>query len=155
MNLPRLFLSFAVLTALNLSLALAAAPQSVLKSPNGAVEIVVTQNESAPTYSVSFHGAAVLTDSQTGLKFKDADPAAVWSFVGKSETSQNETWTNRFGKKAQYVDHFNQLTLVYANAEMEFRYVFRAYDDAAAFRYELVLKKDGGCVVEPLFADAN
>ncbi|MBR0192064.1 MAG: glycoside hydrolase family 97 protein [Thermoguttaceae bacterium] len=148
MNLTRLFLSFAVLTALNLSFALAEAPQSVLTSPNGAVEIVVTQNESAPTYSVSFHGAAVLTDSQTGLKFKDADPATGWSFVGKSETSQNETWTNRFGKKAQYVDHFNQLTLVYASADLEIRYVFRAYDDAAAFRYELVLKNDRGCVVE-------
>lgn len=147
MNFKKLFLLIAAITALNISV-FASAPQSVVTSPNGAVKIVVTQNESAPTYSLSFNGAAVLNESQTGLKFKDVDPGAGWSFVGTSESSQNETWTNRFGKKSQYVDHYNQITLVYANADMEFRYVFRAYDDAAAFRYEILLKKEQTYVVE-------
>ena len=148
MNFKKLFLSIAAITALNISVSFAAAPQSVVTSPNGAVKIVVTQNESSPTYSVSFNGAAVLNESKTGLKFKDVDPSSGWSFIGTSESSQNETWTNRFGKKSQYVDHYNQITLVYANADMEFRYVFRAYDDAAAFRYEILLKKEQTYVVE-------
>ena len=148
MNFKKLFLIVAAITALNISVSFAAAPQSVVTSPNGAVKIVVTQNESSPTYSVSFNGAAVLNESKTGLKFKDVDPGSGWSFVGTSESAQNETWTNRFGKKSQYVDHYNQITLVYANAEMEFRYVFRAYDDAAAFRYEILLKKEQTYVVE-------
>ena len=179
MNIKHLLLTVAAITALNISVSFASAPQSVVTSPNGAVKIVVTQNESSPTYSVSFNGAAVLNESKTGLKFKDIDPGAGasrageknkvmspnmpdskkpmsnqeptlsgWSFVGTSESSQNETWTNRFGKKSQYVDHYNQITLVYANADMEFRYVFRAYDDAAAFRYEILLKKEQTYVVE-------
>ncbi|MBR5710749.1 MAG: glycoside hydrolase family 97 protein [Thermoguttaceae bacterium] len=148
MNIKHLLLTVAAITALNISVSFASAPQSVVTSPNGAVKIVVTQNESSPTYSVSFNGAAVLNESKTGLKFKDVDPGAGWLFVGTSESSQNETWTNRFGKKSQYVDHYNQITLVYANADMEFRYVFRAYDDAAAFRYEILLKKEQTYVVE-------
>ena len=148
MKFPNLLLTVAAITALNISVSYASAPQSVITSPNGAVKIVVTQNESSPTYSVSFNGAAVLNESKTGLKFKDVDPGAGWSFIGTSESSRNETWTNRFGKKSQYVDHYNQITLVYANADMEFRYVFRAYDDAAAFRYEILLKKEQTCVVE-------
>ena len=148
MKFPNLLLTLAAITALNISVSFAAAPQSVVTSPNGAVKIVVTQNESSPTYSVSFNGAAVLNESKTGLKFKDVDPGAGWSFIGTSESAQNETWTNRFGKKSQYVDHYNQITLVYANADMEFRYVFRAYDDAAAFRYEILLKKEQNYVVE-------
>ena len=148
MKFPNLLLTLAAITALNISVSFAAAPQSVVTSPNGAVKIVVTQNESSPTYAISFNGAAVLNESKTGLKFKDVDPGAGWSFIGTSESSQNETWTNRFGKKSQYVDHYNQITLVYANAEMEFRYVFRAYDDAAAFRYEILLKKEQTYVVE-------
>ena len=147
MNYKKLFLSIAAITALNISVSFAGAPQSVVTSPNGAVKIVVTQNESSPTYSVSFNGAAVINESKTGLKFKDVDPCAGWFFVGTSESSQNETWTNPFGKKSQYVDHYNQITLVYANADMEFRYVFRAYDDAAAFRYEILLKKEQAYVV--------
>ena len=148
MKFPKLLLTLAAITALNISVSFASAPQSVVTSPNGAVKIVVTQNESSPTYSISFNGAGVLNKSKTGLKFKDVDPGVGWSFVGTSERSQNETWTNRFGKKSQYVDHYNQITLVYANADMEFRYVFRAYDDAAAFRYEILLKKEQTYVVE-------
>ena len=148
MYIKHLLLTVAAITALNISVSFASAPQSVVTSPNGAVKIVVTQNESSPTYSISFNGAAVLNESKTGLKFKDVDPGAGWFFIGTSESSQNETWTNRFGKKSQYVDHYNQITLVYANADMEFRYVFRAYDDAAAFRYEILLKKEQTYVVE-------
>ena len=147
MNFPKLLLTLAAITALNISV-FAAAPQSVVTSPNGAVKIVVTQNESAPTYSLSFIGAAVLNESQTGLKFRDVDPAAGWSFVGKSESSHNESWTNRFGKKSMYTDCYNQTALTYVKDGLEIRYVFRAYDDAAAFRYEITVPDGKQYVVE-------
>lgn len=148
MNFKKLFLLITAITALNISVSFASAPQSVVTSPNGAVKIVVTQNESAPTYSLSFNGAAVLNESQSGLKFKDVDPAAGWKFVGKSEISHNESWTNRFGKKSTYTDCYNQTALTYVKDGLKFRYVFRAYDDAAAFRYEISVPDGKQYVVE-------
>ena len=83
MNFPKLLLTVVVVTALNISVSFASAPQSVVTSPNGAVKIVVTQNESSPTYSVSFNGAAVLNESKTGLKFKDVDQGTGASRAGE------------------------------------------------------------------------
>ncbi len=148
MNFKHLLLTVAAITALNISVSFASTPQSVVTSPNGAVKIVVTQNESAPTYSLSFNGAAVLNESQTGLLFRDVDPAAGWKFVGKSESSHNESWTNRFGKKSTYTDCYNQTALTYVKDGLEIRYVFRAYDDAAAFRYGISVPDGKQYVVE-------
>ncbi|MBQ6615487.1 MAG: glycoside hydrolase family 97 protein [Thermoguttaceae bacterium] len=136
MTIQRLLSCMAAVIALGLSAVYADTPVYTVASPNGDVKITVNQKDAAPTYSIEFKGKTVLNESNTGLKIRDVNATDGWKVIGKSETTFNTTWTNKFGKKSTYVDHYNQLTLTYAQGELQISYTFRAYDDGAAFRYE-------------------
>jgi alpha-glucosidase len=59
------------------------------------------------------------------------------AFVGKTARVIDETYTLPTGKWSTYVNHGNELELVFSKNQQEMHLFFRAYDDGIAFRYAL------------------
>jgi len=116
-----------------------------LRSPDGRICVAVNP-AGALSYRVTVDGTPVLNDSRLGLRLRaggalGADVALVESASAESDT----TWTNRLGKRREVRDHYRELTLALREREgagRTFSVVFRAFDDAVAFRY--VLPREGG-----------
>src|SRR6185369_1117037 len=93
------------------------------------------------SYSVWVDRQPVLLDSSLGF-----DLGALGSFgpevqLVKSERRTHDAqWENRWGKRRQVRDHYNELQVVLRSPTASgktFEVLFRAYNDGAAFRYVL------------------
>jgi alpha-glucosidase len=112
-----------------------------LSSPNGSVTLAARLADSL-SYSISFRGQPVITDSRLGVQFGDAKPGvrAQWTFLKANEAVNDTSWSNPFGKNNPVRDHYKELVLEFALSQGPIRkidMVFRAYDDGAAFRYRI------------------
>src|ERR1035438_8849168 len=111
-----------------------------LRSPDWSI---VTHIEAQGTlaYSVEIDGQRVVNESRLGLRF--SQPAgetlgADTALIHVDRRSQDHTWENRFGKRRQVRDHYNELCLKCSERSgRTFEVIFRAYDDGVAFRYVL------------------
>jgi alpha-glucosidase len=124
----------------------AAAQDLRLASPDGRVEIVVGRNnESQPTYAVSFAGKPVLAPSPLGLEL---DKGGRLSYglhaTGSRRFSADRSYTLVAGKTRTARDHYNELVVDFAEpggTMRKMQIIFRAYDDGAAFRYRVPAQK--------------
>src|SRR5690606_8296130 len=115
-------------------------------SPGGTVSLSVRQDVIAALYADklnlyyrAFVGESIVLDwSPLGIKTSDQDFITGLTFVGRSDSVIDETYTLPHGKRSTYVNRANQTTLTFKNAnERLVSFIFRAYDDAVAFRYEI------------------
>ncbi|MBN2412477.1 glycoside hydrolase family 97 protein [candidate division KSB1 bacterium] len=92
-------------------------------------------------FSVLYKGQPVITDSPFGLDFKNMPPIARDLVVkDKKFSSTDLTWETVVGKSRAVVDRCNELVLFLQETKPPQRLlnlVFRAYNDGAAFRYQL------------------
>ncbi len=92
-------------------------------------------------FSVLYKGRPVITDSPFGLDFKNMPPIARDLVVkDKKVSSIDLTWETIVGKSRTVADRCNELVLFLQEAKTPQRLlnlVFRAYNDGAAFRYQL------------------
>lgn len=136
--------SLFVLAAIFLTGSAAAAGQAAalsLASPDKKIQVSV-QATGRLSYSVQVDGQSILTDSALGLELGSHGSLGPEVRLVKAERhSTNQPWENRWGKRRQVRDHYNELRLVLnengAAPETNFEIVFRAYDDGIAFRYVL------------------
>lgn len=111
-----------------------------LRSPDGSI-VTRVEARGALAYSVEIDGQRVLNQSRLGLRF--SEPAgetlgADAELIDASRRSEDHTWENRFGKRRQVRDHYNELRLKFhEKSGRSFEVVFRAYDEGVAFRYVL------------------
>jgi len=109
-----------------------------LKSPDGQVSVEV--HASPFTYSVTFHGKPVVVDSALGLDLKGQAPFQDVTLISQQSRSADETTTPVWGKTSKIRDHYNELTLSFAQAKSpdhKLDLILRAYPDGVAFRYNL------------------
>ncbi len=103
-----------------------------LTSPDGAIEVVFTINESGcPQYSVLKADKQVIAPSRLG--FEDH----TYKIVSTSRDSRDETWTQVWGEESTARNHYNELCVSLRDEEgglLDIR--LRAFDDGIAFRYE-------------------
>lgn len=118
----------------------AQAAEKCLASPDGALEIVVSDDHGLQ-YCVEFGGKMILTNSLLGLEFKDGvklGPAAV---ITKAATKQHDgAWENPFGNRRIVRDYFRELRLTVeerGDLTRKFGLIVRAYNRGLAFRYDL------------------
>jgi len=118
-----------------------------LSSPNGKVTIAIKQDiitglyagQLNTYYKVTVKDSLVLDWSPVGIKTSDQNFITGLTFVNRADSVVNETYTLPTGKRSTYLNKANQATLTFKNANnAQVAFVFRAYDDAAAFRYELL-----------------
>lgn len=138
--LPWLSLLFAAATG-------AWAQPWTVASPNGSVSVTIKQdivselyaNQTNCYYQVSLNNAVLLDWSPLGVKTGNQAYVSDLTFVSKTDSVVNETYTLPSGKRSQYQNKANQTRLVFKNANNgNVAIVFRVYDEAVAFRYEIM-----------------
>ena len=124
------------------SVTAAAQSEAVVSSPDGEVRIHVALNASrTPTYSVQYGGRSVLLPSPLGLEFRKGGLLSNdLRVVNVTRGSHDETYAVVAGATRRARNHYNEIRLTLrerAGAGRRLGLVFRAYDDGAAFRYEI------------------
>ena len=111
-------------------------------SPSGALKLEVTLNpEGRPGYRLWRHGRPVIAESRLGFLFTDA-PQMLRNFQlsGQSARAFDESWTEPWGEYGRIRNRYNELTVSLdekSGLKRRMTLVWRIYDDALGFRYEL------------------
>jgi alpha-glucosidase len=95
---------------------------------------------SVPVYSVSFRDKLLLRESAMGLELAPAGPMGPLQVLGVERRTSDTTYAVFPGKTNAARDHYNEAVVSLREIEGArriFSIVFRAYDDGAAFRYEV------------------
>jgi alpha-glucosidase len=121
--------------------ALAAAAQTSVSPPDGAVLISFVAGEGPLAYSVSFHGKAVIARSALGLDLEDQRPIdGGFRVLATNPSAIDETYSMPFSKSNPVRNQCNTLTIYLEETRTPGRRLMletRAYNDGVAFRYVL------------------
>lgn len=132
-----LLLSIALLPSLTLW-----ADDFNVASPDGHLQATVHLAEGKLSYSVTSDSRVIVSDSPLGLKTSGADLSENLELVGSETKNIDDSYTLPVGKRSQYRDHCNELSVTTQQGTWQQTVVFRLYDDGFAFRY--IIPKSGG-----------
>lgn len=117
-----------------------------VKSPDGKVVVSfdlrdVLGIERCAVYSVSYEGTTIIAESRLGLDIKDSESLGVGVEVeGVKHRSSNTTWRPVYGEREDIPDRYNQVRIGLRERQegkRRMEMTFRAYNEGAAFRYEV------------------
>ncbi|MFC1529079.1 glycoside hydrolase family 97 protein, partial [Candidatus Latescibacterota bacterium] len=118
-------------------------------SPDGAVHVSVTTNGGPDgdslSYTVTFNGTQIVTDSPLGMEFADGSSFGTDMYCTEAYqiNEHDSNWETVVGKSASVRDHYKEIEFRLSDDSKNFiDIVIRAYNDGVAFRY--VLKSIGG-----------
>lgn len=111
-------------------------------SPDGRLKATVLFNEGKLSYTVSRDGRTIVKESPLGLKLSTEDLTEGLELVGAENGSVDDAYTLPVGKRSQYRDYCNTLSVATQKGTWQLNVLFRLYDDGFAFRY--VIPKYGG-----------
>jgi alpha-glucosidase len=115
-----------------------------IQSPDKQVKIHI-QNEPVLAYSVQYGDTVILKNSAISLLTEDGLPiGANLDILKTDQKSGDQIWTPVVGRFKQIRDKYNEIVLYFkeaSNPGRELTVTFRAYDNAAAFRYEFPKQK--------------
>jgi len=111
-----------------------------LSSPDGAIQVLVNDDEGLLTYRVTRDGNEVIQPSLLGMRFAkqhglDTDLKIIKTQLSASDTTWEQPWgENRFVR-----DNHTQLRLsiIRQAPELNFDLVIKAFNDGIGFRYEV------------------
>jgi alpha-glucosidase len=126
----------AALVLLGTVAASAADKKIQVMSPDGHIVANITAGKNL-TYSVFYDGDCLLKDSKIEMKLTDGNVYGSGKMQKFTRRSVNDKFRPVAYKRAEVIDHFNELTLSYKNCDV----VFRAYDDCIAYRFVSKSKK--------------
>lgn len=118
----------------------------VLTSPDGNVKVTaqvkdVGQTKGCLSWSVSYKGGTVITDSRLGLELKDAESlVSNFKVADVSRSGTDSVWKPVYGERDKICDNYNELVMNLeddAVPSRKLRLTFRAYNEGAAVRYTL------------------
>lgn len=93
-------------------------------------------------YSVSYRGEPVILDSPLALWFQDAPPCGPNNMIMLIEQKKvKKTWNTVLGKSKQVLDQYQETQIWIKHAtvsNLKYQIRLRAYNDAVAFRHELL-----------------
>ena len=122
-------------------------------SPDGHLTATVRLADGKLSYTVSRDDRTLVDESPLGLKLATADLTEGLELVETENTSVDDSYTLPVGKRSQYRDHCNQLSVVTAKGTWRMNVLFRLYDDGFAFRY--MLPRYGGHTTTYLTGEAS
>lgn len=109
-----------------------------LYSPGKEICVTIYEQAGSLYYTLKRQGMAVLESSRLGLKTDLQDFSKNLTFLEAVPREINETYSIPAGKKAIYENHANELTLRFLCGDYVFALCVRAYEDGAAFRYQIL-----------------
>lgn len=113
-------------------------PQTVT-SPNQKISLEFSLRDGCPRYRASYADRAVILPSQLGFTLKEGALNQEFALVTVQTNSHDETWIQPWGEQRLVRNHYNELAVTLQRTNdptWQIRVVFRAFDDAIAFRYE-------------------
>ena len=137
MKIRLLLLCTAVLTPLH-----SKADDFLVTSPDGHLKATVSLNDGKLAYSVNRDDRAIVSESPLGLKLSTIDLTQDLQLVEAVNDSVDDAYTLPVGKRSQYRDHCNTLTVSIKKGTWLLNVMFRLYDDGFAFRY--MIPKNSG-----------
>jgi len=121
-----------------------------IKSPNGKVAVTFDVRDGAPRYSVQYDGQAVIVPSGLGIRLKDSEPIT-GGLVAKDASVEDvdRPWEPVWGIQSNITNRYQELRVAlkeHGGQGRALNLYFRAYDDGAAFRYEIPAQDGLGAV---------
>lgn len=117
------------------------AAEQRLASPDGALQVTVSDSDGQARYAVSYKGQTLLTPSPLGLVLSAGGSLSHGlKITGVAASTSDTTYDLVAGKTRTIRDHYNQLSVDFQEPEgkqRKLRVILRAYDDGVAFRYVL------------------
>ena len=117
-----------------------------VKSPDGNVVVSFDTREVigiewCAVYGVAYKGKTIIAESGLGLDIKDGSPLGVGVEVeGVHRRSNDATWRPVYGEREEIADRYNEVMIRLRERQGNKRRMivtFRAYNEGAAFRYEV------------------
>lgn len=114
----------------------------VLHSPNETIRIEFhLSDDGQPRYLIQTGDETVIDTSGLGFKFRDQpDMMKGFEVSGVEMSEEKETWEMPWGEQRKVLNHYREMKVMLKETEAPGRAMnlyFRAYNDGAAFRYEL------------------
>ena len=122
-------------------------------SPDGHIEATVHLTDGKLSYTVSRDGRTLVSESPLGLTTSPADLTAGLELVKAEDGSVDDSYSLPVGKRSQYRDHCNTLSVTTKKGTWKLIVMFRVYDDGFAFRYQI--PKYGGHTSAILTGEAS
>ena len=123
-------------------LALEAAPETSVVSPDGSLSVTVGLNAAGtPFYRISYRAAPIVVDSTLGIDFLESGLLGAnleWSGVTRRQA--NESYSMPYGTRDPIPDRYQEATIGLrekTGPRRRFQLIFRAYNEGIAFRYAI------------------
>ncbi|MBR4644854.1 MAG: glycoside hydrolase family 97 catalytic domain-containing protein [Bacteroidaceae bacterium] len=104
-------------------------------SPDGHLKATVHLVDGKLSYTVSRDDRIIVDESPLGLKTSAVDLTENLELVSVDSSVVDDSYTLPVGKRSQYRDHCNTLSVLTLNGTWQLEVLFRLYDDGFAFRY--------------------
>lgn len=122
-------------------LPLSAAQAETVASPDGRIKVTLdADGEGIPYYEVTRDGVSIITKSNIGFNFTDADPMRRnFEVVAFREQAHSSTWEQPWGEQQWVIDSHNELALTFRQKDEAAREItvrLRVFDDGIGFRTE-------------------
>ncbi|TMP29898.1 alpha-glucosidase [Pseudoalteromonas rubra] len=117
-----------------------AASHSV-SSPNGKLTFQISDDNTQPSYQITFNNKAVIAPSKLGFDFARAPSLRDGLIISKTlRNSADEHWQQPWGEAREIHDHHNELVVTLADEQSkqaQYTLRVRVFDDGVGFRYEV------------------
>lgn len=110
-----------------------------LRSPDGKIRVAFQTSGESPTWSVDFEGRPLFRGCRLSLSLdREGDLLRGAEVAAQSRRTVDERIEVSFGKAAEARNRYRETTLAFQRTDCQpVRVVFRCFDDAVAFRYEV------------------
>lgn len=112
--------------------------KTVLTSPDGELEISISNKNNNSNFFLINNGDTILTESAFGLLVNETDFTKNVSISDVKKTTFDETWKTINGKNPLVRNHYNEYQFKISKSDTEndfYNVVFRLYDGGFAYRY--------------------
>ena len=106
-----------------------------VSSPDGHLKATIIFAGGKLSYTVSRDDRTIVKESPLGLKLSVIDLTEDLELVEAENSSVDDTYTLPVGKRSQYRDYCNTLSVLTEKGTWRLNVLFRLYDDGFAFRY--------------------
>jgi alpha-glucosidase len=128
-----------------LTLGCGAAQTQSISSPNGRITVTTEVLEGTPHYAVEYDGKPVIESSRLGIRLAGDEAAGGrWVIREASIEDVDLAWDPVWGTRSRIENRYRELAIVLrepGGSGRALNLYFRAYDDGAAFRYEIPAQK--------------